>query len=124
MTDVGVFKKILTCILTICSRTLTQSLEAYFFTCLNHKNNLPSFFKYTAVQLQCSLSLKQRRGGVCGNWSCRDREKELQHVFENVPSVEPTGTRSVDNYWCLRTTGWQPITSAWYISWPLACLLL
>lgn len=50
------------------------------------------------------------------NRSCLDREKELQHVFVNVPSVEATVTRSVDSYWYQRTTGWQPITSAWYMS--------
>lgn len=117
-------KKMQTCILAICCSVHTQSLKSSFSQVWTTKINF--LLPPCTLQFNCNvfLSLKQRGGGVCEKWSCQDRERELQYVFENVPSVEPTRTRSVDNYWCLRTTGWQPITSAWYTNWPLACLLL
>lgn len=47
-------------------------------------------------------------------WPCQDRGKELQRGCLNVPSAEPTGTRSAASCWCLTARRWQPTISAWW----------
>lgn len=44
---------------------------------------------------------------------CLDRREEPPGCL-NVPSAEPTGTRSVASYWCPTARRWQLTTSAWW----------